>query len=68
MDKIVVISGGTRGIGLATAHKYLRDRDKVVVLGRRRNEETLQPLQALGEVTFIPGDVSKASDCAQVVE
>lgn len=68
MDKIVVISGGTRGIGLATAQKYLRDGDKVVVLGRRRNEETLRQLETLGEVTFVPSDISKAEDCAQVVE
>lgn len=67
MDRIVIVTGGTRGIGLATAEKYLKEQDKVIILGRHRNEETLRQLEALGEVTFIPSDVSNAEDCARVV-
>lgn len=68
MDRIVLISGGTRGIGMACAEKYLRNGDKVIVLGRRRSEEALGMLEKLGEVTFVPSDVSKEGDCATVVE
>lgn len=68
MDRIVIVTGGTRGIGLATAGKFLKEHDKVVILGRHSSEEAMEKLRALGEVSFIPCDVSKASDCAQVVE
>lgn len=68
MDRIVIVTGGTRGIGLATAGKFLKEHDKVVILVRHSSEEAMETLQALGEVSFIPCDVSKAADCAQVVE
>ena len=33
-NKIVVITGGTCGIGLATARRFIKERATVVVIGR----------------------------------
>lgn len=68
MEKVVIITGGTKGIGYATAQKFLKEGDKVVVLGRHREEEHLRYLESLGEVTFIKADVSREEDCKAVVE
>jgi NAD(P)-dependent dehydrogenase (short-subunit alcohol dehydrogenase family) len=67
MNQIVIITGGTKGIGFATAKKFLQAQDKVIVLGRHANEETLRALQGLGEATFIQSDVSVKADCQRVV-
>lgn len=67
MDRIVLISGGTQGIGAAVARKFLNAGDRAVVLGRRRQEETLAELGALGEITYLPCDVSRKEDCARAV-
>lgn len=34
MNKSVIITGGTSGIGLATAAYFLKHRDKVLIAGR----------------------------------
>lgn len=68
MNQIVIVTGGTRGIGFATAEKFLSKGDKVVILGRRANENALSALKKQGEVTFIAADVSKEEDCRMVVE
>ena len=39
MDRVVVITGGTSGIGLACADEYARAWDKVVVLARHASEK-----------------------------
>ena len=68
MNKIVIVTGGTKGIGFATAKKFLSEGDKVVILGRHINEENLKKLEAVGEVTFVQADVSKEEDCKKVME
>jgi NAD(P)-dependent dehydrogenase (short-subunit alcohol dehydrogenase family) len=35
-DKVVVITGGTSGIGLAAARRFIKEGAKVVVTGRNR--------------------------------
>ena len=39
-DRVVVITGGSSGIGLAMAKSFARNRDRIVILGRR--EDALQ--------------------------
>ena len=59
----VLVTGGTRGIGLAIAHRLVRDGAGRVVLGYLRNdkaaEETAAELRAAGtEVTLVRGNVT----------
>lgn len=67
----VVISGGTSGIGLAAAARFLSDGAKVYILGRSvlRGAMAVQKLQAATErkAVYIPCDVTKAEDCRQAV-
>lgn len=67
MNRIVIVTGGSKGIGFATAKKFLSCGDKVIILGRHENESVLEELKKKGEVTFIRADVSIADDCRRVV-
>lgn len=67
MNQIVIVTVGTKGIGFATAKKFLSCGDKVVILGRHANEAALAELKKEGEVAFIQADVSVVDDCKHVV-
>jgi len=69
-DKIVLITGGTTGIGRAAAIAFARKGAKVVVSGRRKEqgEETLALVEkAGGEGLFVQSDVSDAGDVEKLV-
>ncbi|MGL5206441.1 MAG: SDR family NAD(P)-dependent oxidoreductase [Acidaminococcaceae bacterium] len=70
-DKIVVISGGTSGIGLATAQLALADGAKVFLIGRSE-ENGLSALGMLGadpeRVKFIQADIATVDGCQVVAE
>lgn len=61
-NKIAVITGGSTGIGLATARRFIEDGAQVVITGR--NKDTLElALAVLGEhATGIQGDVANLED------
>jgi len=68
-DKVVVITGGTSGIGKALTIAFLREGAKVAVCGRK--PETLQTLEkelASGNLYTYAADVSKEEDCKNFVE
>ncbi|QYA05715.1 SDR family NAD(P)-dependent oxidoreductase [Rhizobium sp. B21/90] len=60
--KIAVITGGSSGIGLATAKRFVEEGAQVVIVGRR--EKALQEAAALvgKNVTSVVGDVSRLED------
>lgn len=60
--KIAVITGGSSGIGLATAKRFVEEGAQVVIIGRR--EKAIQEAAAhIGKnVTTVVGDVSRLGD------
>ena len=69
--KVAVITGGTSGIGTATAIKFAREGAKVVITGRdedRGNEVVRQIQEAGGEGLFVRADVRFADECKRTVD
>ena len=69
--KVALVTGGTSGIGRATAIAYAQQQAKVVVVGRRMDEgeETVRLIQeAGGETIFVQADVTKEVDVEAMVD
>ena len=69
-DKVALITGGTSGIGEATALLFSKEGAKVAILGRnkQRGEAVIQKVkQQSGDALFIRADVSLAADCHHAV-
>jgi NAD(P)-dependent dehydrogenase (short-subunit alcohol dehydrogenase family) len=70
-DKVALVTGGTSGIGRATAIAYAQQQAKVVVVGRRMDEgeETVRLIkEAGGEAIFVQADVTKETDVKATVD
>jgi NAD(P)-dependent dehydrogenase (short-subunit alcohol dehydrogenase family) len=70
-DKVALVTGGTSGIGRATAIAYAQQQAKVVVVGRRMDEgeETVRLIkEAGGEAVFVQADVTKETDVKAMVD
>ena len=69
--KVVVITGGTSGIGLACAKKFFAEGFNVVITGRDDNRlaEALQSIDhKSNKAIAIKADVSVEEDCRMVIE
>jgi glucose 1-dehydrogenase len=70
-DKVAIVAGGTKGIGLGIALEFAREGARVVIGGR--NEETgrdgvKEIEQAGGEALFVKCDVAEMADLDTIVE
>ena len=68
--KIVLITGGTSGIGEATAIQFANEGAKVIITGRRtdRGESVVRKIKESGrEAIFIHADHVKIADCQHVI-
>lgn len=63
MNRVVVVTGGTKGIGLATVKKFVEEGDRVVTCGRSVTKE----IEELQNVLFVKGDVSSLEDCQHII-
>jgi NAD(P)-dependent dehydrogenase (short-subunit alcohol dehydrogenase family) len=60
--KIALITGGTSGIGLATAKQFVNEGAFVFITGRREPELTTAVKEIGSNATGVQGDVSKLND------
>ncbi len=67
-DKVAIVTGGSFGIGRATAVLFARQGAKVVVVDWVDNEETLREIRAVGgEAIYIKCDVSSDSEVKAMI-
>jgi len=69
--KIAIITGGSTGIGLATAKLFLQEGAKLVLTSRneKRGQEIVKNISlSTDDVVFIKSDVRQKDDCARVVQ
>jgi NAD(P)-dependent dehydrogenase (short-subunit alcohol dehydrogenase family) len=69
--KVVLVTGGTSGIGRDTAVLFAKSGAKVVVSGRREKEgeESVELIRAAGsDGEFVKADVSKASEVETLIQ
>ncbi len=67
-DKVAVITGGTSGMGLATAKRFVAEGAYVYIMGRRRTELEAA-VKAIGRnVTGVAGDVGQLADLDTLYE
>ena len=70
-DRVALITGGTSGIGEATALLFAKEGADVAIAGRNRDrgKDVLKRLKQFGDAgIFLRADVSSAGDCRRAVE
>jgi NAD(P)-dependent dehydrogenase (short-subunit alcohol dehydrogenase family) len=70
-NKVVLVTGGTSGIGKATAIEFTRAGAKVVLTGRREKEgaQVVAEIKKLGgDAAFVRADVAKDDDVKKMVD
>ncbi|MCU1307293.1 MAG: ketoacyl reductase [Acidobacteriaceae bacterium] len=68
--KVVLITGGSRGLGLVLAREFMREGAKVAICARDENEliRAQDELSRYGNVLAIPCDITYTDEVAQLVE
>lgn len=70
-NKVALITGGTSGIGEATADLFARESARVAITGRNESKGhaiTARILESGGHAIFLRTDVRKAAECQRAVD
>jgi len=68
VGKVALVTGGSSGLGLATAHRFASEGAKVFITGRRKDELD-HAVEHLGHgVVGVQGDISNLSDLDRLYE
>ena len=68
-DKVALVTGGSFGIGRATALAFARKGAKVVLADWIENQETMDMIENLGGIAiFVKCDVSKSDDVKALIK
>ena len=70
-NKVAIITGGTSGIGEATALLFAREGAKIAITGRneaRGHAVSTRILESGGKAIFLRTDVRKAAECKRAVD
>src|SRR6202051_4198596 len=66
--KVAVVTGGTEGIGLATAKLFVKEGAYVFITGRREKELDEAVKAIGGEVSGVQGAIAKLADLDRLYE
>src|SRR5271168_1408456 len=67
-NKVAVITGGTSGMGLATAQRFVAEGAYVFIMGRRQRELDAAVKGIGTHVTGVQGDIAKLTDLDRLYE
>lgn len=67
-DKTAVVTGGSSGIGLATAQRFIDEGATVIITGRRRAELDAAAAKLGSNAHAVPGDVTVPADLERLHE
>ena len=69
-NKVVVVTGGSRGIGLALAKALLDQKARVVICSRKQDglEQAIEELQGGDRLLALPAHIAKAEDVANLFD